>query len=130
MSDYLVDTNVLIRCLRGMSESIDCLQQLQDRGELYVSVLSRAEILARMWPDEEKRTLQLLSALVSLPVDQAVADAAGRLLFDQARQGTPMNVPDAIIAATATQQRLTLVSYDAQHFARIPELEVVNPNHR
>jgi len=124
MSDYLLDTNVLIRCLRGIPESAALLRELQASSDLYVSVLSRLEIFVRMWPQEEKHTLQLLSSLISLPVDQAVGDAAGHLLFRQARQGVTLSVADAIIAATAMRHGLTVVTYDKRHLGQIPDLRV------
>ena len=89
---------------------------------MHISVLSRLEILVRMWPHEEERTLQLLSSLPSL--DQAIADAAGHSIFSQMRQGIALNVPDAIIAATALHYELTLVSYGMRHIRQIPGLKM------
>jgi predicted nucleic acid-binding protein len=128
MSDYLLDTNVLIRCLRRIPGSVALLQSLQAHSELHISVLSRLEVLARMWPDEEQITLQLLTSLSGLPVDEETADSAGRLVFQQARRGLALNVPDAIIAATAMRYGLILVSYDTHHFAQMPDLQVLEPD--
>jgi tRNA(fMet)-specific endonuclease VapC len=128
VSDYLLDTNVLIRCLRRIPRSVALLQELRTHSELYISVLSRLEVLARMWPHEEQITLQLLSSLSSLPVGQETADSAGRLVFQQARRGLALNVPDAIIAATAMRHELILVGYDTHYFAQIPDLQFLEPN--
>ena len=126
MTDYLVDTNVLIRCLRGMREAIALLQKLRASGELYVSVLSRLEVLARTWPHEEERTVALLSSFGCLPVDQALADSVGSLLFQQARRGLTLTVPDAIIAATALTHGLTLVSLDSKLSTTVDGLQVLD----
>ena len=128
MSDYLLDTNVLIRCLRRIPGSVALLQRLQTHSELYISVLSRLEVLARTWPDEEQLTLRLLSSLSGLQVDEEIADSAGRLVFRQGRRGLALNVPDAIIAATAMRHGLILVSYDTHHFAQIADLQVLEPD--
>jgi len=126
MTDSLVDTNVLIRCLRGLPDTIALLQRLRTGGELYVSVVSRLEVLARTWPREEERTLALLSSFSCLPMDQDIADSAGRLLFQQARRGLTLTVPDAIIAATAMQHSLTLVSYDSKLSTMVDGLQVLD----
>ena len=125
MSDYLLDTHLLIRCLRGMAEALILVERLADEGELYVSVLSRLEVLARTWPREQEATLELLDPLTALPVTAAIADAAGRLIFAQSRQGLALPVPDAIIAATALAHGLTVVSYDLRHLTRIDGLALL-----
>ncbi|MBM4431523.1 MAG: type II toxin-antitoxin system VapC family toxin [Chloroflexi bacterium] len=126
MTDLLVDTNVLIRCLRGVRETIDLLQRVRGGGELHVSVLSRLEVLARTWPHEEERTLTFLSSFLTLPLDEHVADSAGRLLFQQARRGLTLTVPDAIIAATAKGHNLTLVTYDRRLSGMVDGLRVLD----
>jgi hypothetical protein len=80
MSDYLLDTQDLIRCLRDFGPTLDLVQGLADRDELGVSVRYRVEVLARMSPRAEAATPQLLSPLANLPVTVQVADLAGNLI--------------------------------------------------
>jgi len=124
MSDHLLDTNVLIRCLRGLRPALQLLEHLAARGALNVSVLSRVEVLARMWPREQAATVDLLSALTALPVTTEVADTASRLISGQSRQGIALPVPDALIVATAQVHNLTLVTYDRRHLDRIDGLRL------
>ena len=65
----------------------------------------------------------LLDSLVSLPVDEAIADQAGRLIYQYARQGIQLSVPDAQIAATALQHNLTLATTNTKDFP-MPELRL------
>jgi len=123
MADYLLDTNVLILHLRRNPDITTLLAELSDSGVLYVSVLTRTEVLAGMHAHEEARTLELLDALALLPADAAVADRAGRLIYRNARQGTRLSFADALIGATALQHNLTLVTANARHFP-LPELRV------
>ena len=76
-----------------------------------------------MHPHEEPRTLELLNALGNLPVDGDVADRAGRWVYQYARQGVQLSLPDALIAATAFLHNLTLVTTNPRHFP-IPGLQV------
>jgi predicted nucleic acid-binding protein len=61
-----------------------------------------------------------------LPVDQIVADRWGVLRAEAQLKGRPLSVVDAVIAATALQHNLSLVSRNVSDFA-IAGLAVVNP---
>mgnify|MGYP000005846685 FL=1 len=124
MGDYLLDTNILILALRGHSGALDFLLALErEEKRALISVVTRAEVLTGMHPHEEPRTLELLNALGNLPVDRDVADQAGRWVYQYARQGVQLSLPDALIAATAFLHHLTLVTTNPQHFP-IPGLQV------
>ena len=126
MADYLLDTNVLILHLRNRPELTARLTTWTETSMLYVSVVTRTEVLAGMHPQEEARTLELLDSLMSLAVDEAIADRAGRLIYQYGRQGVQLSFPDVLIAATALQYDLTLVTTNAKHFP-IPELHISLP---
>jgi predicted nucleic acid-binding protein len=126
MADYLLDTNILILHLRSHPEVTRLLYQWSETSVLCISVVTRAEILAGMHAHEEARTLELLDSLTSIPVDEAVADQAGRLIHQYARQGIRFSFPDALIAATALRHDLTLVTTNIKHFP-IPELHLYTP---
>ena len=121
MSDYLLDTNILIYQLWGNQKVITLLTELANDGDFYISAAVRTEILAGMRPHEEAKTLDLLKNLISLPVDNPIADRAGRLLYQYVRRGIKLSLPDVLIAATALEHTLTLVTTNAKHFP-MPEL--------
>jgi predicted nucleic acid-binding protein len=126
MADYLLDTNVLILHLRDHPELTALLTAWSETCVLNISMVTRTEVLAGMHPHEEKRTMELLDSLTSLVVDEAIADQAGRLIYTYARRGLQFSFPDALIAATALQHDLTLVTSNAKHFP-IPELRLYAP---
>jgi predicted nucleic acid-binding protein len=95
----------------------------QQKNQPYISVVTRTEILAGMRPHEEQRTMDLLESLSSIPVDIAIADRAGRLIYHYTRQGIQFSFPDAQIAATALHHNLTLATTNTKHFP-IPELSL------
>lgn len=127
MADYLLDTNILILQLRGNVRLTQLLTQFSETGDLAISVVTRTEVLAGMHPREEQRTMALLHALISWPLESAVADQAGRLIYQYARQGIQLSLADAQIAATALQHNLTLVTTNAKHFP-MPELHLYTFN--
>jgi len=123
VADYLLDSNVLILHLRERPEITALLTQWGKEGALYISVATRTEILAGMRAQEEKRTMDLLNSLENLAVDEAIADQAGRLIYQYARQGIQFSFPDALIAATALFHDLTLVTTNPRHFP-VPDLRL------
>jgi len=126
MTDYLLDTNILIFHFRNQPEAVEWLTQPETDRTLFISVVTRTEILAGMRPHEEQVTLNLLASLNNLPIDEPVADRAGRLIYHYARQGVQLSFPDAQIAATALHHNLTLVTTNTKHFP-MPELNLYLP---
>ena len=123
MTDYLLDTNVLILHFRNRHDVTQLLKRWRQDGQLFISTVVRAELLAGMHPREEQRTMRLLDSTVSIPVDAAIADRAGRLIYQSARKGVGLTLPDTLIASTALIHGLTLVTTNIKHFP-IPELEI------
>ncbi len=124
MSDYLLDTDVLIRCLRGIPETLELASDLTEEGDLHVSVWSHLEILTLAHPAEEKRTLDLLAPFILHPVTEPIAHRAAGLL----RGGTPetpsLNFSEALIAATALLHGLTLVTYSPGNLQQVEQLKL------
>src|SRR5262249_19596696 len=61
-----------------------------------------------------------------LPIDIAVADRWGLLTANAKAKGKPISTIDALLAATAIQHDLTLVSRNVGDFAHVP-VQVLNP---
>lgn len=116
MAEYVVDTDVLIDHLRR--------QHVFDPGEDHVSysVVTRCELFAGRATDEDVVGV-LLSTLRELVVDRPVAEAAGRI-----RRQTGIATPDALIAATALEHDLPLMTRNHSHFKRVPGLIVSAPS--
>lgn len=56
-------------------------------------------------------------------MDRAIAERAGRL-----RRGSRMRTPDALIAATALEHGLALVTRNRRDFERVNGLRVLDPH--
>jgi predicted nucleic acid-binding protein len=108
-----------------------------DTDSLYASVLTFGEIRlgVELLPPGKRRT-QLEQWLDRdlpewfegriLPVDQSIADRWGLLRAQAQMKGRPLSVIDALLAATALQHNLTIVSRNVSDFS-IVGLAVVNP---
>jgi predicted nucleic acid-binding protein len=118
----LVDTDVLIEYLRGQGEAIRYLEGLT--SDLYLSVISVAELFAGVKGEEEERSLkQFLLAFAVLPVTEKVARRGGLYRRDFGpSHGT--GLADALIAATTEENGASLVTFNRRHFPMISSVTV------
>jgi len=61
-----------------------------------------------------------------VPIDDAIADLWGQLAYDAKRQGRTLPIIDGLLAATALQLDLTIVTRNSSDFAATP-VPVLNP---
>ncbi len=124
----LLDTDMLIEYLRGRREAVRYLEELT--SDLYLSVISVAELFAGVKGDEEEEEegslKQFLLAFTVLPVTERVARRGGLYRRDfSPSHGT--GLADALIAATAEENGARLVTFNRRHF---PMVEVTVPYER
>jgi predicted nucleic acid-binding protein len=113
--DLLVDTDVFVDHLRGARR----IQLGRDR--ILYSVITRCELFAGREAEEE--TVQrLLEPFEEVPVDRPVAERAGRL-----RRAGGLRTPDALIAATALEHKLELMTRNVRDFKAVRGLKVRHP---
>ena len=113
---YLLDSGLLIRHLRGRPEAVRLLRGLGKRERLAIAAVSRLEVHAGMREHERYKTQKLLSRFATLEMGADIADRAGDYIQGYRSRGVALSVPDAIIAATAIQHNLTLVTFNPRDF--------------
>lgn len=114
MADLLVDTDVFVDHLRGAA------QLHVGRHRVHYSVITRAELFAGNTATD--LTARLLAPFREVPVDRAVAERAGRV----AREAS-IRLPDALIAATALEHGLAVVTRNRRHFEAVRGLRIRSP---
>lgn len=124
MSSYLVDTGVLVRHLRGQKRFVQLLRHASSRERLAMSVITRLEICVGMRDQETHATPKLLARFQNYDLDQWIADRAGDLIKISRKAHRQLTVPDAIIAATAVQHNLTLITLNTKDFHQLPGLRL------
>jgi predicted nucleic acid-binding protein len=123
MSDYLLDTNILILCFRKTEGYQELLDTLAKDDTLYVSAMTRLEIVRGMRDHERKVTFNLLDSMEMIDITIEIADRAGELIRLWRTKGVVLGDADAIIAATALNHNLALVTTNEKHFP-MPDLAV------
>lgn len=92
------------------------------RDRILYSVVTRCELFAGREVEEE--TVQrLLDPFEEVPVDRPVAERAGRL-----RRAGGLRTPDALIAATALERQLVLITRNVRDFKAVRGLNVRLPS--
>ena len=109
MARYLLDSVIIIDHFNGVEAATDFLAA--NGGDCSISVIARAETLAGFTSESEPLARELLDSFATLPVTVEVADAAARL-----RRTQRWKLPDAIQAAIALQEGLTLVTRNTRDF--------------
>ncbi len=128
MATYLPDTNVLIDALNGKRGRKEFLRRLVWEGhQLACCAITVAEVYSGMQPHEAKATDQFLSTLDWYDIPRSLTERAGRLRFEWLRKGVTLAMLDILIAATAVEYNLTLITDDRKHFP-MPELKLYVEN--
>lgn len=124
----LIDTSVLIAHLRGQLS----LQELvRDYENIYVSAITLYELeYGAIRAGRASDFIQLAQALepTVLAVGRLEAEKAAQLNGRLARKNQQIGPRDALIAGTALQWRLDLLTLNASEFQRVPNLNVIVPS--
>src|SRR5674476_641434 len=124
VSGVLIDSDVLIWFARGNARAVAKLRGLADG---YISAVSYMELAQGCRNKAELKVLQKAfksSAHDVLPITQGISDLACALVEKYALSHS-VHVADALIAATAINHGLPLLTANAKHFSVIDGLEVL-----
>jgi predicted nucleic acid-binding protein len=130
MRRYLLDTGTLVAYLQGRVKLVHLVSPWIRQQHAATSMLVYAEVVEhfKSFPDFASRQFQLQRLLhyvypysLTYPILERYADIRRSLRKPQGK-GLIGDI-DTLIAATALERNLTVVTYDAD-FARVPDLAV------
>jgi hypothetical protein len=119
----LIDTDVLIWAGRG---NLEAQLMLDSTAEKAVSVVTLMEMMQGM---RNKRELQafekyiVAQSIVTLTIDPDISNQAVALV-QRYSLSHHMQMADALLAATALIQNITLVSANTKHYQFVPKLNL------
>jgi predicted nucleic acid-binding protein len=118
----LLDTTVLIDVLRARQKRRSLLAELVEGGHiLATAAINIGEVYSGMRLGEEAKTEAFLSSLDCYPMTAAIARRAGTMKSALAQKGQTFSLADMIVAATALEHGLTLMTDNRKDFPS-PEL--------
>ena len=121
---YLIDTNIVIYFLSDLipAPHNDFLSNLFDK-DINISVISKIELFSRDLSSKEENAIKtfLNNAHVFL-LDESIANIASKI-----RRNYKLKIGDAIIAATAVENKCNLITRDVKDFGKISDIKIYNP---
>lgn len=127
---YLLDTDFVIDHLTGQADALDTLTRLLPDG-VAVSMITFSEIYEGIYGSRDPRAAAaafttFLRGVPVLPVSRSVAKRTATLRLELRQQGRAVNhrALDLIIAATALDLGLTLVTRNRRDYGDISGLEL------
>ena len=110
----IVDTDVIIDCLRGRDEAVAFISAR--RSQIILSAITIAELYAGVKGAAEERILEtLLSRLPVVPVTADIAKAGGLMKRDYGKSHG-VGIVDAVLAATAQAENAELATLNVKHY--------------
>lgn len=112
----LLDTDVIIQCLRGIKkESERVRQMLKNSDEILFTPISSAEIYAGIKSGEEKIVANFFDLLKPVEIGRVLGEKAGEYLRTY-RKSHNLEIADALIAAAAFITRSKLYTLNKNHY--------------
>lgn len=129
---YLVDSDWLIDAATGRPRAQRIIARLSDEG-LAVSIIAVAEVDEGAFgtPDPQVTLAGLrdfLSDFAVLPLTDPIVEHFARMRSALRQQGQLIPDMDLLIAATALDADLTLVTRNVRHFERIVASQLYRPS--
>lgn len=122
MSKYLADTTLLVEHLRGNSQARVFLKDHSPS----ISTVSIAELIQGSGDKNELTTaLKLVLSLSEAAIDKKISNLAITLM-KKFYLSKGLKFLDALIAATALENKLTLITGNLKHFNFIEGLSIVS----
>ena len=112
-----IDSDVLIWHLRGDRKALKLIRKLRDeeKYELWIGAMQRAEIVFFMRPEEEQATELFLSQFKTASIDQVIIDLAAKF-YRKWNPSHGIDINDAILAATVNSTGGKIYCLNIKHY--------------
>ena|SRR5882672_10869727 len=124
---YLIDTSGVIKYLNESfpPDGLAFVDEIVDR-ESIISFI--AEIELQVWNPENPDDLMIYQTFVSQSTIIGIQDDIIQETI-RIRKLFKLKLPDALVAATALTNSMTLIADNDKDFLLVPELKYINPQH-
>jgi predicted nucleic acid-binding protein len=128
MIELLIDTNIIIYLLNGNKHHIEFVRKLGGR-KLGTSVISFIEVLVGTKnPREQKEVSKLLENFEVIPLNKEISTRTANFLRGKKKKSTSNpKLADIIIASTALELKVPLVTNNPKDFKTFKKLKLITP---
>lgn len=124
MTDYFLDTTVIIDHLRGNKKVSKFLEEIGQRGDTAgCCCVNIAEVYSGMLEKETEKTNRFINSLYYYEVTRDISKTAGKLRKKYYKKGITLATADVIIGATALIYDLILVTKNIKHYP-FPDIKI------
>ena len=124
MTSYLLDSDILMDFFKKKEEAVDLITKLIDKGNLFTSILSVAELRAGWSKKQAEFFLQRFYNLVEIKnITKEIAELAGKFRWEYKERDITLPTIDTLIAATAITEDCQLVTRNKKDFP-MPQLKL------
>ena len=121
MQGFLLDTSILIEFLKGNKKVAEFIKEEE---RIFISVISIFELLRGARDKRERKTIkQLAEAFEVIYLTQEISKEA-LAIFEKYYPRYGVGILDSLIAGSAKDRNLQLITLDKKHFAPIREVDV------
>jgi predicted nucleic acid-binding protein len=127
MARYLIDTDVMVDVSRRIAAAAAYLDSLD---EITISIITAHELI--VGARNQRDAAGIDSLIKTYPVHAELNARITRLAYELLKRyakSDGLRTFDALIAATAIQERLMLASKNRKHFQMIPDLNLEEPDY-
>src|SRR5579864_8795988 len=128
---YILDADWIINALAGRNQAVSTLNRIAG-DRICVSWITVGEVYERAYdfPNPEPHLeafRRFFSPFVILNLDAPIMERFAEIRSYLRHRGTIIPDFDIIVAATALRYDLTVLTFDVEHFGRVPDLRVYRP---
>ena len=121
----IVDTDILIDAAWQVSEAVNCLDSIEQKSALAISVVTQMELVVGCRNKTELRNMErFLQRFQVLKLNEQICDTAVELLC-RYRLSHGLAMPDALIAATAITLNQPFITKNQRDYRFISGLQLL-----
>jgi predicted nucleic acid-binding protein len=119
--EIILDTNILIEILKNNKKTIEEVEQYHIH---HISSITAMELFYGAFNKEELQKLKKFIALFNIiPLNENISNTAVDLVYEYSKSHS-LDIPDSLIASTAINAKIPLLSYNKKDFKFIENLEL------
>lgn len=121
----LVDTDILIDFGRDKTDAVDALAYLEEKYTIVISVIVAMELCAGCRSKKElKKIEEMIKDFTLLHITSSISDKAYELMKKhRSKHGVEIN--DMLIASTAQNNNIKLISKNQKHYKFLSDIELL-----